>query len=172
MNPSSAGISDQSPESSLADPFGNETALGRRSDVVPEDGGPHHTGGFVEQHRTVHLPRKADGPDSPHVCRARRRLYGFDRALPPIARILFRPPRRGDRNFEWRFRLTRHLAVFIDHQRLDRGCANVYSKVMVRHLDLPGVETTRAASRGQESGPSRVDTLRLPYIFGGVARLA
>ena len=104
------------------DPVLDLGALGRGALVVPEDRGPDHAPGLVEDDETVHLAREADSGDlAPGRHLGERGLGGTQ----PVAGILLGPagPRRGELVPARSGR--EHVAVRRQRERLDSGRADV-----------------------------------------------
>ncbi len=93
------GIARQPDQPLGPDARGEGAALRLRPHVAPDQRRPHHGIGRVEQHRPVHLPRKADAGDGvPAQSRLIKRPAHRDpRGAPPVFGFLLRPPDFGRR---------------------------------------------------------------------------
>ena len=101
--------------------------------IVPQDAGPQHLVGGIDQRRAMHLAGQADALDSRKLFRMRCFEFanGFLGRPDPIGRILLGPTGMRARNVKLAMAGGDRLLVGVDQQRFDAGCAEIDSEIHI-----------------------------------------
>ena len=111
-------------------------AFGRRTSVIPKDGGSQRLVIGAQQHRAVHMARQPDafhGGNFEGVARLQR-IDGAERRVHPVVRALLGKTRLRPLHLERQVALARTRCAAVDEDRLDGRRPDINAK---KHLSVP-----------------------------------
>src|SRR5690606_22090464 len=99
--------------------------------VVPQDAGPQHGAGRIQQRSAMHLPGKADAPGRRKLRRVRgpQPAHRLFRSADPFGGVLFRPAVMRARYVERRSGRSDDRLIAIYQKHLDAGRAEVEPEI-------------------------------------------
>lgn len=103
--------------------------LSGRTGVVPQDAGPQHLIGTIQQHRTVHMTGNRNAANIAVSGAALQLCHRLIQSGDPVAGILFRPAGMGGLHVILRLCRGDRLAGCIGHQRAQPRCAKINTKI-------------------------------------------